>query len=90
MDAIQASIEHIKDGISGAQVINSDNIVLDLETIPVSYDTMDNLCQLLLGLRQRIQDQDNEINQLRDRMSGPKGNQPQEPVYHRPKGHTFI
>lgn len=30
MDAIQATVEHIKDGISGAQVMNSDNIVLDL------------------------------------------------------------
>lgn len=31
MDAIQATVEHIKDGISGAQIMNSDNIVLDLE-----------------------------------------------------------
>jgi len=59
--------------------------LLNLETIPVSYDTLEGLMQLLIGLRQRIQDQDTEINQLRDRMSGPKGNQPQEPVYHQPK-----
>ena len=39
MDAIQATIEHIKDGISGAQIMNSDNIVLDLEA-----------AQFLLGL----------------------------------------
>lgn len=32
MDAIQATVEHIKDGISGAQIMNSDNIALDLKT----------------------------------------------------------
>ena len=39
MDAIQATIEHIKDGISGAEIIGTDNIVLDLAA-----------AQFLLGL----------------------------------------
>lgn len=64
--------------------------LLNLDVIPMSYETLDSLCKLLIGLRQRIQDQDNEINQLRDRMSGPKGNQPQEPVYHASKRNLFI
>ena len=64
--------------------------LLNLDVIPMSYETLDSLCQLLIGLRQRIQDQDTEIDQLRDRMSGPKGNQPQELVYHASKRNLFI
>lgn len=64
--------------------------LLNLDVIPVSYETLDNLSQLLIGLRQRIQNQDTEIKQLRDRMSGLKGNQPQEPVYHASKRNLFI
>lgn len=64
--------------------------LLNLDVIPMSYKTLDSLSQLLIGLRQRIQDQDNEINQLRERMTGPQGNQPQEPVYHASKRALFV
>jgi len=30
MDALQAAAEHLKDGLSGAQIMNADNIVLDI------------------------------------------------------------
>jgi hypothetical protein len=46
MDAIQASIEHIKDGISGAQVMNSDTIVLDL----AAAEFLLGLCELNVKL----------------------------------------
>lgn len=56
--------------------------LLNLDVTPVSYDTLDSLCQLLIGLRQSIQDQVTEIIQLRSLMYRPKENQTQEPVYH--------
>lgn len=64
--------------------------LLNVDTISMSYDTIKNLSELLIGLRQRIHDQDTEINQLRNRVSGPKGNQYQKPVYHAPKRGLFI
>lgn len=42
MDALHAATEHLKDGISGAQIMNSNNIVLDLAT-----------AEFLLGLCER-------------------------------------
>jgi hypothetical protein len=68
--------EELKVEIDAARLLN-------LESIPMSHETLAALSQLLLGLRQRIQDQDREITQLRDRMSGPIGNQQQGPILYK-------
>lgn len=46
MDAIQATVEHIKDGMSAAQLMHADNIVLDLEAAKFLLQ----LCELNIKL----------------------------------------
>lgn len=72
--------EELKTEIDAARLLN-------LESISLSYKTLEAIIDVLLGLRQRIQDQDREINQLRERVNGPTGNQKKESVYPITKQH---
>ena len=64
--------------------------LMNLGSANLSYETLHNLSELLLGLSQCIKNQNREIDQLRERIGGSSGSPPKEPFYQIPKRNTHF